>query len=143
MAKSKEPAMAEKTSKNSRLSKPDYQVQPTGQPSDQLKDAHALQSESQITETLKKLLVDKLQSRQYPKTICPSEIPRALSQSELTSMGVSEWRELMSLVRTILFDMRSEGQAEILQKGQVIPPETTLGDTKGPIRARLVPSDGD
>ncbi|KAL8775042.1 MAG: hypothetical protein Q9209_000521 [Squamulea sp. 1 TL-2023] len=101
------------------------------------------QNESQITETLKKLLLDKLQSRQYPKTICPSEIPRALSQSEFASMGVSEWRDLMPLVRTILFDMRSEGEVEILQKGQVIPPETTLEDIKGPIRARVVPSDGD
>lgn len=49
----------------------------------------------------------------------------------------------MPLVRTILFDMRSEGQVEILQKGEVISPTTTLEDIRGPIRARLVSSGED
>lgn len=45
----------------------------------------------------------------------------------------------MPRVRTMLFDMRSEGQVEILQKGEVISASTTLDDVRGPIRARLVP----
>ena len=45
----------------------------------------------------------------------------------------------MPQVRTILFDMQSEGQVEILQKGKVIPSSsTTSDDVGGPIRARLV-----
>lgn len=45
----------------------------------------------------------------------------------------------MPQVRTILFDMRSEGQIEILQKGKVISSSTTAPDgVCGPIRARLV-----
>lgn len=93
---------------------------------------------AQIVETH---LLSLLHSRQYPKTICPSEVPRALSESEVTAMGRSDWRELMPLVRTMLFNMRSHGQVEILQKGNVIPPATTLKDIRGPIRARLIPSD--
>ncbi|KAI4217863.1 MAG: hypothetical protein LQ349_008982, partial [Xanthoria aureola] len=96
-------------------------------------------SSSSITQTLRKHLLEKLRSRQFPKTICPSEIPRALSKSDLTSMGLTDWRDLMPQVRTILFDMRSEGQVEILQKGKVIPSSsTTPDDVRGPIRARLV-----
>lgn len=53
-------------------------------------------------------------------------------------MGLTDWRDLMPQVRTILFDMRSEGQVEILQKGKVIPSSTTADDVRGPIRARLV-----
>ncbi|KAL8920435.1 MAG: hypothetical protein Q9172_004482 [Xanthocarpia lactea] len=98
----------------------------------------ALQNESEIMETLKTHLLGKLQSRQYPKTICPSEIPRALSNSDLAAMGLSDWRDLMPRVRDILFDMRSEGQVEILQKGEVVPAATTIEDIRGPIRVRLV-----
>lgn len=94
-----------------------------------------------IMEKLRRYLLDKLHSRQYPKTICPSEIPRALSKSDLTSMGLADWRDLMPQVRTILFDMRSEGQVEILQKGEVISASTTLEGVRGPIRARLVPKE--
>ena len=84
-------------------------------------------------------LLRLLRSRQNPKTICPSEIPRALSQSDLQATGHSEWKDLMPLVRTLLFEMRSKGEVEILQKGEVIPRETTMEDISGPIRARLVP----
>ena len=103
-----------------------------------MKSLIALQNESEIMETLETHLLRKLQSRQYPKTICPSEIPRALSNSDLNAMGVSDWRDLMPRVRDTLFDMRSEGQVEILQKGEVVAAATTIEDIRGPIRARLV-----
>lgn len=47
----------------------------------------------------------------------------------------------MPLLRSILFDMRLDGRLEVLQKGEVIPEATALADIRGPIRARLVPSD--
>lgn len=103
---------------------------------------HPLQSDSQTTEILRRGLSGKLQSRQFPKTICPSEIPRALSRSDLASTGLSDWRQLMPQVRSMLFDMRAKGEVEILQKGRVISTSTTLDDVHGPIRARLVPKDG-
>ncbi|KAL8880051.1 MAG: hypothetical protein Q9198_002465 [Flavoplaca austrocitrina] len=100
------------------------------------------QSDSETTQILRRGLSSKLQSRQFPKTICPSEIPRALSKSDLASLGLSDWRQLMPQVRSMLFNMRAKGEVEILQKGQLIPTSTTLDDVHGPIRARLVPKKG-
>ncbi|KAL8808773.1 MAG: hypothetical protein Q9200_004040 [Gallowayella weberi] len=108
---------------------------------DRCKITHISQSDSNITEIIIQKLLVKLQTRQYPKTICPSEIPRAFSKAELTAMGFSDWRDMMAPVRAMLFDMRSKGQVQILQKGEVIPPTMTLEAIHGPIRARLVPSD--
>ena len=81
-----------------------------------------------------------LSSRDYPKTICPSEVPRALTAAELRACGASDWRSLMPAVRDILWNMREKGEVEILQKGSLVPQGIELGDVKGPIRARKVPS---
>lgn len=81
-----------------------------------------------------------LSSRDYPKTICPSEVARALTVAELKACGASDWRDLMPTVRGILWDMREKRKVEILQKGSPVPQGIDLGDVKGPIRARKVPS---
>jgi hypothetical protein len=78
-----------------------------------------------------------LDSRQYPKTICPSEIARALSAPELQSLGVSEWRDTMSAVRQVVWEKREAGEVEVMQKGEVVDAES-LEDIRGPIRARKV-----
>lgn len=77
-----------------------------------------------------------LDSRASPKTICPSEVPRAFTISELEDIGVSDWRILMPQVRSVLWEMRSRGEVEILQKGVPLPSTTTLDQITGPIRAR-------
>lgn len=77
-----------------------------------------------------------LSSREFPKTICPSEIARAISATELNSLGVSEWRDLMPEVREMLWKMRERGEVEILQRGGLLPESTELQNIKGPIRAR-------
>ena len=79
-----------------------------------------------------------LSSREYPKTICPSEVPRALSAAELRTIGVADWRDLMPEVREMLQDRRRRGQVEILQKGLLVPDDVNMCDLKGPIRARKV-----
>ena len=76
-----------------------------------------------------------LQSRDSPKTICPSEVARSLSAHELRTLSASEWRDTMPSIRGILFAMRDRGEAEILQKGQVLG-EVPLNEIHGPIRAR-------
>ena len=79
-----------------------------------------------------------LSSRDHPKTICPSEVPRALTTTELQTLGASSWRELMPEVREMIWEMRKGGKVEILQKGSVIPDGIKLEDIRGPIRARKV-----
>lgn len=75
-------------------------------------------------------------NRAYPKTLCPSEVARSLSASELRDLGVSHWRELMPQLREMAFDERRNGRVEILQKGEVIPSGHELEDVRGPIRIR-------
>ena len=77
-----------------------------------------------------------LSTRAYPKTICPSEVPRALTATELKTLGASDWRDLMPDVREMLWDLRQRGQVDILQKGSLVPDDIDLPDIKGPIRAR-------
>lgn len=90
------------------------------------------------TIALKSHLDRLLASREHPKTICPSEVARALSSSEVESAGATEWRYLMPTVREILWDMRQRGEVELLQRGEIISNDIPLEDIKGPIRARRV-----
>lgn len=77
-----------------------------------------------------------LSTRQYPKTICPSEVARALTAAELHDSGASEWRDLMPNIRWKVWERRDRGEVEILQKGEVLPEDIALEDIKGPIRVR-------
>lgn len=77
-----------------------------------------------------------LSSRDFPKTICPSEVARAISATDLDYLGVSEWRDLMPEIREILWTMRERGEVEILQRGACLPEGTELQNIRGPIRAR-------
>lgn len=78
-----------------------------------------------------------LSSRDYPKTICPSEVARALSSSELSTLGAPDWRATMDPIRELVWDMRDAGEVEIMQKGRVLDIQR-LADIKGPIRVRKV-----
>jgi hypothetical protein len=77
-----------------------------------------------------------LSSRAYPKTICPSEVPRALSNVELQQAGASSWRDLMDHVRAMVCELREKDEVEVLQKGEILSPTTRLEDVHGPIRVR-------
>jgi hypothetical protein len=78
-----------------------------------------------------------LDARQYPKTICPSEIARAFSATELHILGASEWRDTMDAVRRVMWEKREAGEVEVMQKGEVVEVES-LEDIRGPIRLRRV-----
>jgi hypothetical protein len=78
-----------------------------------------------------------LNSRANPKTICPSEVARALSRSDLEHYDAREWRNLMPLIRERVWELRDKGRVEVLQKGEVLSDNVALEDIKGPIRVRL------
>lgn len=59
------------------------------------------------------------------KTICPSEVARALEPEE--------WRELMEKVRETACKMHEAGMIQITQKGNVVE----SFNFKGPIRLRI------
>ncbi|CAI6333523.1 unnamed protein product [Periconia digitata] len=77
-----------------------------------------------------------LDSRDHPKTICPSEVARALSSSDLSTLDYVTWRDAMDDVRALVWEMRARGEVEVLQKGEVLEEETELEQVKGPIRVR-------
>ncbi|MFN3822464.1 MAG: DUF3253 domain-containing protein [Pseudorhodobacter sp.] len=60
--------------------------------------------------------------RRAPKTLCPSEVARALSP---------DWRPLMPHVRAVAAGM---AEVEILQKGAPVPDPAAC---RGPVRLRL------
>jgi hypothetical protein len=78
-----------------------------------------------------------LGARDFPKTICPSEVARALSREELQTLGASEWRDTMDDVRQVVWEKREAGEVEVMQKGEVVDVES-LEDIRGPIRVRNV-----
>ncbi|KAF2744887.1 hypothetical protein M011DRAFT_161786 [Sporormia fimetaria CBS 119925] len=77
-----------------------------------------------------------LDSRDWPKTICPSEVARALSSSDLTRLDAGTWRDAMDDVRRLVWDLKEKGDVEVLQKGEVLGDEVGLEDIHGPIRVR-------
>ncbi|MEM1360786.1 MAG: DUF3253 domain-containing protein [Pseudomonadota bacterium] len=63
-------------------------------------------------------------ARGSSKTICPSEVARALSD---------EWRPLMPLVRQVAGSLAEKGKIIATQKGQQVDPQLAIG----PIRLGL------
>lgn len=77
-----------------------------------------------------------LQTREPPKTFCPSEVARALSPAELETEHASHWRELMPRIRKLAWEKRQAGKLEVLQKGEVLTEVVEPEDVTGPIRLR-------
>lgn len=59
------------------------------------------------------------------KSICPSEVAKALAPGE-------SWRSLMTPIRDAALALAREGRIEILRKGKPVPPE----EVRGVIRLR-------
>lgn len=77
--------------------------------------------DADLETTLRRLLDERGRS----KTVCPSEVARAV--------GGEDWRDLMELARSAARRLVAAGEAEITQGGRVVDPSTA----KGPIRVRL------
>ena len=58
------------------------------------------------------------------KTICPSEVARALAD---------DWREMMPQVRDVAGEMAAEGEIAVTQGGDAVE----IGEAKGPVRLGL------
>ncbi|MBD2114870.1 MULTISPECIES: DUF3253 domain-containing protein [Cyanophyceae] len=75
-----------------------------------------------VSADLRATLLGLLAQRGPSKTICPSEVARALSHED--------WRELMPAVREVGVELAAEGEIVVRQRGQVVDPKTA----RGPIR---------
>jgi hypothetical protein len=70
----------------------------------------------------------QLEARGTEKTICPSEVARALGSTE------AEWRPLMQPVRDVAAKVADRGELEFSQRGERVDPR----DHRGAIRLRLL-----
>lgn len=75
-----------------------------------------------VSVDLRATLLRLLAQRGPGRTICPSEVARALSPEN--------WRELMPAVREVGAELVAEGEIVVRQQGQVVNPKTA----RGPIR---------
>ena len=62
------------------------------------------------------------------KSICPSEVARALAPEE------EAWRRLLGPVRATAIRLAREGRVEVLRKGKPVDPEAGI---RGVIRLRI------
>ncbi|MEM0900207.1 MAG: DUF3253 domain-containing protein [Pseudomonadota bacterium] len=72
-------------------------------------------------------IIRRVLERGAGKTICPSEVARALSPVE------AEWRSMMPAVREEAAKLQIEGEIEVTQKGLAV----SVPEAKGPIRLGL------
>lgn len=73
---------------------------------------------------LERAILDLLEQR-APKTICPSDVARAVGPAD-------GWRELMDPVREAAQRLVEQGRLEVTQKGEVVD----LRTVRGPVRLR-------
>lgn len=76
--------------------------------------------------SIKNTILDMAAARGEDKTICPSEVARA--------MFGSDWRKEMQAVRDAAFDLARENQVIVMQKGKKVERE----NLKGPVRIKII-----
>jgi hypothetical protein len=81
------------------------------------------------TQEIKAQILRLLEERGAGKTICPSEVARAVARSNTREA----WEPLMGPVREAAFAMADGGVIAVIQKGKVLDGRTA----KGPLRLRL------
>jgi hypothetical protein len=79
------------------------------------------------TEALEAEILRQTAERGPEKSICPSEVARALAPEE------EAWRRLMGPVRAAAIRLARSGQVEILRKGKPVDPAAEI---RGVIRLR-------
>ena len=72
-------------------------------------------------------ILRQTEARGADKSICPSEVARALHP---------EWRTLLTAVRAAAIRLAGEGRIDILRHGRAIDP----AETRGVIRLRMRPA---
>lgn len=76
-------------------------------------------------EAIEKTILAMATNRGTDKTICPSEVARA--------MFGEKWRSQMQTVRDAAFNLAAENKVTVMQKGKKVDPE----HLKGPIRIQI------
>lgn len=86
-------------------------------------------SERRTGRRLERAILELLERRGPSKTICPSDVARAVYEGDDDG-----WRELMEPARLAARRLVTAGEVEITQGGRPVEPDTA----RGPIRIRRV-----
>jgi hypothetical protein len=78
-------------------------------------------------EELRREILRLADQRGPTKSLCPSEVARALSPN-------ADWRPLMPAIRGVALELIAAGQIRATQKGRTI----NLDEARGPVRLRAV-----
>lgn len=68
------------------------------------------------------LILTLVEQRGPGKTICPSEVARAIDPED--------WRPLMAAVRAVAASMAADGRVQVTQRGEVVD----INTARGPVR---------
>jgi hypothetical protein len=79
-------------------------------------------------------ILRQTEARGPDKSICPSEVARALAQGGATD----GWQRFLTAVRRAAIRLADAGRIDILRKGKPIDP----AETRGVIRLRIRPQTG-
>ena len=85
-------------------------------------------AETEADDRIAAMILKLCEQRGVGKTICPSEVARALVD------GDGDWRAYMTPVRRVAVHLVHNGRIAITQKGVPVDPDAV----KGPIRLGLV-----
>jgi hypothetical protein len=81
-------------------------------------------------------ILHQVEQRGADKSICPSEVARALFGQTPPIADGAAWQSLLGSVRRAAIALAREGRIDILRKGQPVGPLTELAALKGVIRLR-------
>lgn len=87
-----------------------------------------MHAETVTPDVLREEILRQTGERGPERSICPSEVARALAPDE------ADWRPLMSRVRSAALALAREGQVEVLRKGKPADPAQEI---RGVIRLRI------
>jgi hypothetical protein len=73
-------------------------------------------------------ILRQTEARSAAKSICPSEVARALAPDE------AAWRSMLGLVRSVAHDLARSGRIDVLRKGKPVDPTE---DIRGVVRLRI------
>ena len=68
------------------------------------------------------VMLDLARARGAGKTVCPSEVARAIAGSDETV-----WRRLMNPVRAVAVDLALRGRVAVMRKGKAVDPRDFMG----------------
>ena len=74
-----------------------------------------------LDDEIEALILELCRKRGADKTICPSEVARALQQHE------ADWRSLMPAIRNVTGKLVRHGTIRATQRGRSIDPEAAAG----------------